>query len=128
MKKEVGFGILIVLAVCGFLYFQVNNFNKNNQVLNQPENKQVLPTGNQTKTFTMTEVKKHNNKNDCWLVIDGKVYDVTNYIDSHPGGKAMANFCGQEATAAFNTKGQKGKPHKPVAYEVLKNLYIGDLK
>lgn len=166
MKKEVSFGVLIVLLVGGFLYFQVNKFNKNNQALNKPLEKNQLredknfknlsddenyenegegedkdegknffvsPTISQIKniqlkTFTMTEVEKHNNKNDCWLVIDEKVYNVTNYIGSHPGGKVMANFCGQEATAAFNTKGKKGEAHKPVAYEVLKSLYIGNLK
>ena len=38
---------------------------------------QVEPMAAQAKTFTMEEVKKHNTRNDCWLAIHGKVYDVT---------------------------------------------------
>ncbi|GAB4219411.1 MAG: hypothetical protein Fur009_5480 [Candidatus Microgenomates bacterium] len=138
MKKEAIFGLLLVVLVGGFLYFQVNKFNQNNKVnkivstvkittTQNQESLKVSPTLSQ-KTFSMNEVKKHNSLSDCWLIINSKVYDVTNFIDNHPGGKAIANFCGQEATQAFNTKGKKGKPHKPEAYDVLKNLYIGDLE
>ena len=38
------------------------------------------------KTFTMAEVNKHNTQDDLWLLIDGKVYDVTKFFDEHPGG------------------------------------------
>lgn len=39
-----------------------------------------------TKAFTLGEVAKHNHEKDCWLVIHGRVYDVTNFLDDHPGG------------------------------------------
>ncbi|MBA0556322.1 hypothetical protein Golob_026432 [Gossypium lobatum] len=39
-----------------------------------------------TKLYTMEEASQHNTKDDCWVVIDGKVYDVTPYLDEHPGG------------------------------------------
>jgi len=38
------------------------------------------------KQFTLKEIATHNNKKDCWLVINDVVYDVTNYLDEHPGG------------------------------------------
>lgn len=40
------------------------------------------------KQFTREEIEKHNNENDCWIVINGKVYDATSVLDWHPGGKA----------------------------------------
>jgi cytochrome b involved in lipid metabolism len=32
-------------------------------------------------TFTLQEISKHNHKKDLWLVIHGKVYDVTKFIE-----------------------------------------------
>jgi cytochrome b involved in lipid metabolism len=32
------------------------------------------------------EVAKHSGKNDCWIVLDSKAYDVTNFLSEHPGG------------------------------------------
>ena len=39
--------------------------------------------------FTKEEVSKHNTKDDCWLIIHGKVYDVSDYVDEHPGGDVI---------------------------------------
>lgn len=39
-----------------------------------------------TKTYTIEECLKHCDDKDCWLIIDGKVYDVTPFLDEHPGG------------------------------------------
>jgi len=124
MKKELIFGLIMVLIVGGVLFFV---FNKKEEKKQKIEIKKVEQETPKKSSFSMSDVAKHNNKNDCWLVIDGKVYDVTNYIESHPGGKVMANFCGQDGRLAFATKGKKNKPHKPEAYDVLKTLYIGDL-
>jgi cytochrome b involved in lipid metabolism len=38
------------------------------------------------RTYTLAEVKKHNKANDLWMAINGKVYDVTSFVDRHPGG------------------------------------------
>lgn len=40
------------------------------------------------KQFTREEIEKHNKEDDCWLVINGKVYDATSVLTWHPGGKA----------------------------------------
>jgi cytochrome b involved in lipid metabolism len=38
------------------------------------------------KTFTLDECKKHVSDKDCWLVVHGKVYNVTDFLEEHPGG------------------------------------------
>ena len=39
------------------------------------------------KTYTMDVVATHNKDKDCWVVIDKKVYDVSNFLDDHPVGR-----------------------------------------
>jgi cytochrome b involved in lipid metabolism len=123
MKKELIFGLIMVLIVGTGLFFV---FNKKEEKKQKIEIKKVEQETPKKSSFSISDVAKHNNENDCWIVIDGKVYDVTSYIESHPGGRVMANFCGQDGSLAFATKG-KNKPHSPAAYEILKTLYIGDL-
>ncbi|KAL4917811.1 hypothetical protein BDW62DRAFT_217822 [Aspergillus aurantiobrunneus] len=39
------------------------------------------------KEFTRQEIEKHHADNDCWIIVNGNVYDVTSVLDWHPGGK-----------------------------------------
>ena len=51
------------------------------------------------KEFSMDEVKKHNKKDDLWIVVKGIVLDVTNWLDEHPGGpQALFSHMGKDAT------------------------------
>lgn len=73
------------------------------------------------KVYTVEEVEKHNTSSDLWLIIDGQVYDVSGYIDEHPGGEeVILDVAGQEATEAFDDIG-----HSEEAREILKGLLIG---
>lgn len=85
-----------------------------------------VPTGASFVKLTHLEVTKHNNPASCWLLIGGKIYDATPYIEAHPGGAAeiLAN-CGTDATTAFASKGAKGAPHSPEASAMLGSLLIG---
>lgn len=52
--------------------------------------------------LTSDEVKKHNSASDCWSIIDGAVYDLTNWVDSHPGGSSrITAICGKDGTSNF---------------------------
>lgn len=75
------------------------------------------------RSVTLEEVAQHNKAGDCWIVVHGKVFDVTKFVAEHPGGqKVILNVAGQDATAKFDAF------HKP---EVLKQygpqLYVGEL-
>lgn len=45
--------------------------------------------------FDASEVAKHNTEDNCWVIINNEVYDVTKFLDDHPGGKeAIMLFAG----------------------------------
>ena len=47
--------------------------------------------------LTSDEVKKHNSASDCWSIIDGVVYDLSNWVGSHPGGSSrITAICGKD--------------------------------
>jgi cytochrome b involved in lipid metabolism len=79
------------------------------------------------KSYTAEEVAKHSKEGDCWIVFDGKVFDLSKHPE-HPGGKIIFESCGKESTEAFNTKGGIGRLHSEMAKALLNKFYIGDLK
>lgn len=55
-------------------------------------------------TYTVDEVKKHNTKDDLWVIIDGQVLDVTKFAPDHPGGEAaLMLYAGRDATEEVRT-------------------------
>lgn len=53
--------------------------------------------------LTYTEVGKHNTKTDCWVIIHGKVYNVSSFLHEHPGGSSVIlKYGGKDATKAFD--------------------------
>jgi len=65
-------------------------------------------------------VAKHRAEKDCWLVIHGKVYDVTRFLDSHPGGAdILLDAAGYDATTEFEDTGHSPEARKDLAkYEI----------
>ncbi|CAA6668011.1 unnamed protein product [Spirodela intermedia] len=67
--------------------------------------------------YTLADVSKHNTHEDCWLVIDGKVYDVTKFLDDHPGGDDVLLSstvpCWHIDTATIPTKVKYTPPKQP---------------
>lgn len=86
----------------------------------------VMPTSSVNpipKMYTLLEVSQHNNDKDCWLIINGKVYDVTNYLEEHPGGdEVLLSATGKDATDDFEDAG-----HSNSARETMEEYYIGDI-
>jgi len=75
------------------------------------------------KKYTMEEVAKHTDVEDLWVVIEGKVYNVTPFLEEHPGGDGvLMEKAGTDATEAFEDVG-----HSDEARSQLGNFYIGDL-
>jgi len=53
------------------------------------------------KEFTRAEVEEHCTVEDCWLILKGKVYDVTDFAPNHPGGRVIYTYGGKDATDVF---------------------------
>ncbi|OJZ87317.1 hypothetical protein ASPFODRAFT_70275 [Aspergillus luchuensis CBS 106.47] len=50
------------------------------------------------------EVEKHSTRESCWVAIHGSVYDVTDFLDEHPGGAQVILRCaGKDGTADFDS-------------------------
>lgn len=79
--------------------------------------------------FLLEEVAKHSTPEDCWIVLDGKVYDVSDFGGAgHGGGDAVYEGCGIDATQLYETRPMgSGTPHSEKARGFLPNFYIGDL-
>jgi len=53
--------------------------------------------------ITLEEVARHNTKEDCWVVVNGEVLNVTKFLSEHPGGElAILTFAGKDASEEFN--------------------------
>lgn len=53
-------------------------------------------------TLSRAEVSRHNRKADAWVIVDGVVYDVTGWIEQHPGGPdLLLKHAGQDVTEIF---------------------------
>lgn len=80
--------------------------------------------------FTISDVASHNTASDCWLIVNGNVYDVSKFLSQHPGGEAeIIPYCGKEATKAFDTQGRSGgRGHSTAADQMLQDYKIGTLK
>ena len=47
----------------------------------------------------MSEVKKHNSKESAWVVLHGYIYDLTKFLEDHPGGdQVILDWAGRDAT------------------------------
>ncbi|KAJ9191262.1 hypothetical protein DTO021D3_5503 [Paecilomyces variotii] len=57
----------------------------------------------QPKLVSAQEVSQHASPADCWIVVDGQVWDVTDFLEEHPGGSAIIlKYAGRDATKAYS--------------------------
>ena len=69
--------------------------------------------------YTMDKVKANNSATSCWSVINKNVYDLTNWINQHPGGSgAIRGLCGTDGSAEFSGKhkGQSNPESRLASY------------
>lgn len=74
------------------------------------------------KTYTLAQIAEHKSEKSCWLIIHGKVYDVTDFLEEHPGGyDIIVSAAGKDATQEFDDIG-----HSKTAKQLLDKYLIGN--
>ncbi|KAI0411090.1 hypothetical protein F5X98DRAFT_64407 [Xylaria grammica] len=68
------------------------------------------------------DIAKHNSKSDCWVIINDHVFDVTDWLEQHPGGEDLIfDYRGQDASAAYNSQ------HPPnLVFRTIPDKYRGE--
>ncbi|KAH6620683.1 hypothetical protein B0J18DRAFT_204010 [Chaetomium sp. MPI-SDFR-AT-0129] len=78
-------------------------------------------------TLTLAEVESHNSSKSCYVTIGRNVYDVTDFLDSHPGGSDLVlDYAGKDIKAILED--EDSHTHSEAAYEVLEDSHIGFLE
>ncbi|KAJ8511775.1 hypothetical protein OPV22_002210 [Ensete ventricosum] len=73
--------------------------------------------------YHFDEVAKHNDAEDCWVIVSGKVYDVSSYMAEHPGGRdVLLSATGKDATVEFENVG-----HSSSGRELMGKYCIGKI-
>lgn len=147
LNKTIIGAAIVVLALLGAggLYLSANK-DSNNAVLRENNSsnntESTFETFNSTgdeatselKNITAKEVAQHNSSNDCWTIIEDKVYDLTSYVSRHPGGQEILRACGSDGTSLFKERKTSdgeavgsGSPHSSSAQAQLDDLIIGVL-
>lgn len=129
------FGVVVTAILTAGLVFYQNSksgYGGEQGSLVAGEINKIISSGKSI-ILDMTEISKHNKSSDCWMLISGKVYDVTSYFGSHPGGNStMSPTCGTDATAAYATMDPYAKTsgsrvaHSSDAKNALDSYYLGD--
>jgi hypothetical protein len=74
--------------------------------------------------YTMADVRTHASAASCWSVVNGTVYDLTKWVNRHPGGRArIVGMCGKDATRAY--RGEHGNESRPA--DILAGYKLGKL-
>lgn len=143
MKPGIIAGLLILALVgvgaLAFVLSAENNEDQNNTSTQQSTatetpDIELQAEGEPSKSVTAQEVAARASANDCWTIIDGVVYDITQYIPRHPGGSEILAACGTDGSSLFNNRTSpdgasvgSGTPHSPNAASQLASFKIGNL-
>jgi len=72
--------------------------------------------------YSMSEVSKHNTAESCWIIAHGNVYDATDYIKHHPGGRfVLTSKAGTDVTLHFDY-------HRKHSHKIWEKYKIGTLE
>lgn len=104
---------------------ELNSDELNSSPPIQDNTPDTVVDNNPEQIYTLSQVAENNNKNSCWTVVEGNVYNITSYIPNHPGGEAnILQVCGKDGSALF----AKPTEHKEGgANNVLNGFKIGTM-
>jgi len=124
MNKKTILGLLMTALMLLVACTSSTNTQEQNTELNIPaETTTVIEDTDTQKTVSLDKVKMHNSKEDCWIVFENKVYDISNFIPKLE--KNIADVCG---TSDFETIffGEYETSKLDIFYK--ESIYVGDLE
>ncbi|KIX07414.1 uncharacterized protein Z518_02067 [Rhinocladiella mackenziei CBS 650.93] len=75
-------------------------------------------------TILRSEVETHNNKTSCYVTIGERVFDVTDFVEDHPGGSGLIlDYAGKDVQAIMEDA--VSHFHSEAAYEILEESLVG---
>lgn len=75
-------------------------------------------------TLPQADVAAHNTEKSCYVTVGTKVYDITSFLDSHPGGpELILEYAGGDAKEAMED--EISHAHSEAAWEMLDEHLIG---
>ncbi|CAH1447766.1 unnamed protein product [Lactuca virosa] len=114
--------LMVVTLIMGFLLsllFLAPRFIKSDQTKKVHSDTNIKTV----KSYNKGVVSLHNKRTDCWIIIKEKVYDVTPYVEEHPGGDAILAHAGDDSTEGFF-----GPQHATRVFDMIEDFYIGELE
>lgn len=123
-KKKVTLGLVV-----GFMVLSLSACGgEKTETVDGSETSTTVPADKAPVTdikLTVEEVAKHNTETSCYTIVQGEVYDLTEWIYMHPGGaENIMSVCGADGSNAF--MGQHGGMSRP--QEMLANYKLGALE
>ncbi len=118
--------VITTILLGGIAYFTFLRFNRIADV--QPV-AGVSGGESGSRLISRKEVGKHCVADDLWIILKNQqshklsVYDITAYVEEHPGGQAILNNAGKDST-----KGFYGPQHPSRVFDMIEDFYIGDLQ
>jgi predicted heme/steroid binding protein len=77
--------------------------------------------------YTLDEVYEHNTVEDCWMIFEESVYDLTEYVPDHDRFLDIREWCGKDMTQDFKDKAGVGRDHRDSSYTLLERYKVGTL-
>jgi cytochrome b involved in lipid metabolism len=78
--------------------------------------------------YTIGEVEQHSTEGDCWMVFEGSVYDLSEYVPDHDRYMDIREWCGRDMTEDFKDKAGIGRDHRESSYVLLERYKIGEIE
>lgn len=119
LLAPIAVGSLLVLAACGSDDAPAEDQEQPQE--QQESNGAADEQGEASEPLTLEEVEENDSPDSCWAAIDGTVYDLTDWVEEHPGGSArIEQICGTDATDAFQGQhsGDEGPQSQLAEFEI----------
>uniref|UniRef100_A0A7C8YHY0 Cytochrome b5 heme-binding domain-containing protein n=1 Tax=Opuntia streptacantha TaxID=393608 RepID=A0A7C8YHY0_OPUST len=120
---EIAIAATLILGVLLAFLFVIPRFAKSIQAKSAGSSANSKTSSKVPRRYTKAEISLHNSRTDCWIIIKDKVYDVTSYVEEHPGGDAILTHAGDDSTEGFY-----GPQHGTRVFDIIEDFCIGELE